>query len=61
MNPVTEHGIGILFRHIIETRCVVRWQKGRRAALAWNRGGVGEAEVQSTLKNGSTRVKLSGK
>jgi hypothetical protein len=37
MNLVTERGIGILFRHI-ETRCVVRWQKGRRAALAWNGG-----------------------
>jgi hypothetical protein len=60
MNLVTERGIGILFSHI-ETRRVVRWKKGRCAALAWNGGDGGEAVVQSTLKNGSKCVQLSKK
>jgi len=34
MNRVTKRGIGILIRHV-ETQCVVRWQKGRCAVLAW--------------------------
>jgi hypothetical protein len=49
MSLVSERGIGILFRHIIDVGVLDK--KGRRAAPPWSRGDVGEAVVPSRIKS----------